>query len=744
MEHARISTAQRQRTAVVYVRQSSPTQLERNPESTTRQYQLVARAHALGWPPPQVQVIDEDLGRSASGVAERVGFAHLTAEVALGHVGIVLGLEVSRLARNNADWYRLLDLCGLTGTLLADEDGVYDPSVFNDRLVLGLKGTMSEAELHALRARLDGGIRHKAARGELRRGLPVGLIWGDEDGEIRFHPDEAITHAIRTVFERFAELGSVRRVWLWLRSEGMRFPFQRLATEPIQWLPPSYLAIHHVLTNASYAGAYTYGKTRQERYVDETGRVRQRTRQLPRDEWAVLIPHHHPGFITWETYLANQERIGANTRPRPHQAGGAVREGAALLQGLAVCGRCGRRLRVSYHGRNATPAYYCSAGALVNGRGTACLRVGGQQLDAAVATTFLAACTPAGLRAALAAAERLEADHDAALTQRRQAVERARYEALRAERRYRAVDPEHRLVARGLEREWEQRLQELATADAALAADEQRRPRGVSPEERLLIERLGNDLERVWTAPSTSDRDRKELLRTLLEEVIVQVDRPAEQARLTLRWRGGALTELVVPLPRSAYQPLRTDEETLTLLRRLAVHYPDAVIAGILNRQGRRSARGERFSASIVSSLRTHWGIPCHQPSTTPPEGELVTVTEAARQLGVAPSTFHRWLQDGFLAGEQLTPGAPWQIRLTDELRARFTEDAPPGWLPMRGAMKALGVSRQTVLQRVKRGQLRAVHVHRGRQPGLRIEIPQEMHGMDDLFAPLAGSMGAV
>ena len=266
-----------------------------------------------------------------------------------------------------------------------------------------------------------------------------------------------------------------------------------------------------------------------------------------------------------------------------------------------------------------------------------------------------------------------------------------------------------------------------------MAQREQRRPRGLGLEERAHIESLGRDLERVWTAPSTSDRDRKELLRTLLEEVIVDADRPAGRAQLTLRWRGGALTELAIPLPHSTYQPLRTPEETVALLRRLAGHYPDAMIAGILNRQGRRSARGERFTASSVSSLRTHWSIPRHPPPATTPDGELVTVTEAARRLGVAPSTLHRWLQDGFLGGEQVTPGAPWQIRLTAELRARFTEEAPPGWLPMWEAMKALGVSRQTVLQRVKRGQLRAVHVHRGRQPGLRIEVPRPM---DALFAP--------
>src|SRR6266536_405875 len=290
----------------------------------------------------------------------------------------------------------------------------------------------------------------------------------------------------------------------------------------------------------------------------------QRIRHLPRSAWGVLIPDHHPGYITWETYLANQERIGSNIRPCPHEAGGAVREGTALLQGLAVCGRCGRRLCVSYHGRNATPGYYCAAGAIVNGHGSRCLRVGGQQIDAAVATAFLVACTPAGVQAALAAAQRLEADHDAAPAQARMAVERARYEATRAERRYRAVDAENRLVARGLERDWEERLQEVAMAEAELGAREHRRPRGLTSEERRLIDRLGNDLEQVWTAPTTSARDRKELLRTLLAEVIVKVDRPASQAELTLRWRGGALTDLVIPLPRSTYRPLHTDEKTLS------------------------------------------------------------------------------------------------------------------------------------------------------------------------------------
>jgi hypothetical protein len=333
--------------------------------------------------------------------------------------------------------------------------------VFNDRLLLGLKGTMSEAELHVLRARLNGGIRNKAARGELRRGLPVGFVWGEADGEVRLHPDEAVVTAIRNVFARFAEMGSARRVWLWFRSEGLTFPLQLHARAEIRWVEASYTAIHQVLTNPVYAGAYVYGKTRQETILDGTGARKKRIRFLPRSQWQVLIPEHHPGFIDWQTYEANQQRLAANTRPQPHKSGGAVREGGALLQGLASCGHCGRRLHTHYRGRNASPGYHCAGKVLVENRGVYCLNIGGVQIDDAITQAFIAALEPAKLTATLAAAERLEADREATLKQWRLAVERASYEAQRAERRYRAVDPDNRLVARGLEREWEACLKAL-------------------------------------------------------------------------------------------------------------------------------------------------------------------------------------------------------------------------------------------------------------------------------------------
>lgn len=711
------------RAAFVYIRQSSPQQVENNRESTARQYALVERACELGWSREQVLIIDEDLGLSGSGSVVRSGFARMTAEVALGHVGIVLGLEVSRLARNNADWYHLLDLCGMTDTLIGDSDGIYHPAVFNDRLILGLKGTMSEAELHILRARLDGGIRNKAARGELRRGLPVGFVWGEEDGEVCFDPNEAVVSAIRTAFTKFTELGSVRKVWLWLRSENLNFPLRAHMKSEIRWVAPTYTALHNVLTNPVYAGAYAYGKCRHERYVDEQGRLRKRTRHLPQTEWAVLLPNHHQGYIDWATYQANQSRIDANVHPQPHQAGGAVREGAALLQGLAICGKCGRHLHTHYSGRNASPGYHCSGKDIVQGRGVYCLTVGGIQIDQAVTDAFLKAVTPASVEITELAIRRLETDHDAALEQWRLAVERARYEADRAERQYRAVEPENRMVAHGLESQWEKRLRDLAAAEAELERRQQLRPRTLSPEERNRMRALGSDLRNVWTAPTTTDRDRKELLRTLLEEVIVTVDRPAHQAHLTVRWRGGKLTEIDLPLPRSQPRGRRTNEDTLSLLPRLAALYPDEVIAGILNRQGRETASGERFTALHVGSLRRYRGIPRFQPSAQPTQGEVVSICKAAQILGMNTSTIHRWLAEGFIAGEQVTPGAPWQIRITEELRARIVEQAPPEYLPMLEATMKLGVSRQTVLQRVKRGELQAKLVTCGRRKGLRIKV---------------------
>src|SRR5215217_1176394 len=711
MSELKVTAAQLRRAAVVYVRQSTLAQVDRNRESTARQYDLVAGAERLGWPRSAVRVIDEDLGVSGAGTTGRWGGAELAAQVGLGQVGIVLSLECSRLARNNADWYRLL----------------------------GLKGTMSEAELHILRARLDGGIRNKAARGELRRGLPVGLVWGDADGQIRWHPDEAVTGVIATIFDRFAVSGSVRGVWLWLREQGLRFPLQPagyLRGEEITWVEPTYHAVHNVLTHPAYAGAYVFGKTRQRRHLGADGVLRTSRHKLPQGEWEVLIPDHHRGFIDWDTYQANQARIGANTRPRAHQPGtGAVREGCALLQGLATCGTCGRKLAVYYDGpAKATPGYYCTGtGQLVDGRGTRHLRVGGVGVDTAVAAAFLAAPAPSALQACLAAAQQLEDGHDAALDQWRRQVEQARYAAGKAERRYRAVDPDNRLVARGLETEWNTALQQQADAENELARRETARPKTLTPHEKQAILALGDDLAGVWSAATTTDKDRKKLLRTLLDEVGIRVHRDQDQGRadLLLRWKGGAITELSAPLKRKPPQRLRTGEDTIDLLRRLAAHYPDATIAGILNRQHRRTARELSFTASRVQSLRHHHKIPCHQPGNAPTKEEPLTVADAAHELGLAPSTLHRWLGDGFIAGEQITPGAPWRIRLTNDIRALFVDDAPEGWLAMLEATLAYGVSRQTLMQRVKRGELHAVHVRTGRRKGLRIPPPTPQ---DSLF----------
>ena len=739
IDNSKVKSSHTRRTAVVYIRQSHPSQVENNRESTARQYALVEKAIALGWARSQVITIDEDLGVSGKVFVKRSGFDHLNAEVAVGRVGILLGLEVSRLARSNADWYRLLDMCAITDTLLADSDGVYHPALFNDRLILGLKGTMSEAELHVLRDRLEGGIRNKAARGELRRALPVGLVWGEKEGEIRFHPDEAVTAVIRTVFTKFAELGSARQVWLWFRSEHLSFPMHPLGLVPsllnchqLRWVTPTYVSIYNVLSNPVYAGAYVYGKTRNERYVDEEGAVRNRTRHVPKEEWSVFLPGHHEGFIDWATFEAIQTRLQTNFPAKMHQAGCALREGSALLQGLAICGNCGRRLHIAYQGTNSTPRYYCRGEELNGGRDLHCLNVGGLAIDEAVTDAFLDALTPAAAEATARAVQELESHHDAALSQWRLECERARYEAERAERQYKAVEPENRLVARGLEKEWETRLQNLALAEAELHRREQQRPRTLTEEERKKLNTLGSDLRLVWTAPTTTDRDRKELLRTLLEEVILNVERKENRADLTLRWRGGMITKLEVRLKSYHVQGPRTDEDTLSLLCRLAAYYPDNVIAGILNRQGRKPAYGGQFTAGHVGNLRRYHDVPRFEPSSESPRGEVLPVQKAAKILGVAASTLHRWLNAGLVAGEQLTPGAPWRIRITEELRNLFVDNAPPDYLPVVDAMRRLGVSRQTLWQRVKSGELEALHVRQGQRKGLRIRVVDPPSGLFD------------
>jgi predicted DNA-binding transcriptional regulator AlpA len=392
-------------------------------------------------------------------------------------------------------------------------------------------------------------------------------------------------------------------------------------------------------------------------------------------------------------------------------------------------------LHVHYRGRNSAPGYHCAGKDLVNGRGVYCLNVGGTLIEQAVANAFLEAITPASVAAMRLTVEQLQTNHDAALSQWRLEVERTHYEADRAERRYRTVEPENRLVARGLESEWENRLRDLAAAEMELRRREQQRPSTISPEQLQAIQRLGSDIRQVWTAPTTTDRDRKELLRTLLEEVVLNLKRAEGHAHLTLRWRGGAITTLEVVVPKFRPMGPRTDEDTISLLRRLAALYPDEVIAGIFNRQGRKTATGERFTANQVGSLRRYRNIPRFQPPAEPPSGELVSIRKAAQILGMNTSSIHRWLADGFIAGEQVTPGAPWQIRITDELRARIVQQAPPQYLPMLETTLKLGVSRQTVLQRVKRGELEAVLVRQGRRKGLRIKVVDQQ---PELFEQLS------
>jgi DNA invertase Pin-like site-specific DNA recombinase len=724
------------RDAYVYVRQSTLTQLREHTESLIRQYELRERAVALGWDAHQVRVIDADLGRSGAEASAREGFKDLVADVGLGRVGIIFGIEVSRLARNNSDWYQLLDLCAVTDTLIADADGVYHPADFNDRLVLGLKGTMSEAELHLIRSRLTAGLRHKAARGELRQFLPVGFDY-DEAGGVVITPDEAVVEAITTVFRRFAELGTARQVLLSLREDGLLLPRRPTRTGRVTWQAATYPAVHDFLTNPVYAGAFVFGRTRTEKRIDPNGTLVQRTTLLPRDQWAVLIPDHHPGFIDWVTYEANTARLRSNWRVPRGFGGGPPREGTALLQGRLRCGKCSRLMQTGYSGTNGNcPRYVCGRAKQLYGGEKTCQSIGGRRLEEHVLDEVFAVLQPAALAATGQALTDAERAHAATLHAFELSVERTRYETDRARRQYDAVEPENRLVARTLERALETKLAAQRHAERDLLAAKARRPVQLTDDELAWLHRAGADVRAVFNAPSTTFRERKQLLRAIVAEVVITIDPVARTAALQIIWQGGASTDLTMAMTKAGGHFRTTDEDTVDLVRRLAAHYDDKTIAQILSQQRRRTGTGLPFTKSRVHSLRVSRDIPAYQPTeTVTPDGDdavVVSVTEAGRLLGVATVTVYRWLRDGFITGEQLTANAPWQIRIDQTIRDRVVPTVPEGWIGLDQAAAALGMARQTVLHKVQRGQLQAVYVNRGQRKGLRIKVSSDQAGLFD------------
>ena len=732
------AAAHLRRNAYIYVRQSTLVQTVRNTESLLRQYDLAGRARELGWAEHQIVVVDDDLGRSGASAQGRKGFSDLVADVGLGKAGIVLSLESSLLARNNSDWYQLLDLCALTDTLIADADGVYHPGSYNDRLVLGLKGTLSEAELHLLRSRLNEGLRAKAARGELRLVLPAGLDYDDGDHVI-ITPDEAVREAVMCVFRRFDQLGSARQVVVSLRADGLRLPRRDIRTGKIAWAQAGYPAVHDILIHPGYAGVFAYGRSKTEKHLAAGGTVITRQRRLPRDQWAVMIPGHHPGYISLETYDANIARLAANSPAPAGGAGGAAREGAAWLQGLLRCGRCGRLMQVNYHS-GGRPAYRCGRANQMYGA-TTCQRVGGRRLHETVLAELLAALAPACLAATVQAMSDTEAQFRQNLAVFERALERARFEAGRAHRQYDNVEPENRLVARTLEAVLEDKLTAVRTAENQLAAQQARRPVTLTEQETDWITTAGADLRAIFQAPATTHAQRKELIRAVITEVTVTVqdnggDDTARTCQVQIIWQGGASTRLQMPVPASGHHCRVTSEDTLDLIRRLASRYDDTTIAQILSQQNRRTATGLPFRKTHVRALRARHGIPGYQapPGNVTPgcqDAAVVSITEAARQLGVSTATIYRWLRDGFVAGEQLTPGAPWQVRVDQQLRDKVRPQAPDGWLPLSQAAARLGLARQTVLNKVQRGELNAIYLTRGRRKGLRI---QAGHGQAGLF----------
>jgi len=642
--HQKISASHLGRAAYLYVRQSTLRQVLENCESTKRQYALRERAIALGWPAERVVTIDRDLGLSGAN-ADREGFQQLVAAVGMGEVGVVLGLEVSRLARSSADWHRLLEICALSDTLILDEDGLYDPARFNDRLLLGLKGTMSEAELHVLRARLIGGQRAKASRGELVMKLPVGLVY-DGAGHVVFDPDASVQQALATFFTTFRRTGSATATVRSFRGEGLLFP-RRLVSGPhkgeLVWGPLLHSRALRVLKNPRYAGAFAYGRSRSRRTVGG----KEARHALPREEWHTLILGAHPGYLSWEEYEANLAQLAANAQANgSERRKSPPREGPALLQGLVVCGRCGQRMTVRYYVRRGelVPEYLCQREGIEHAE-PLCQRIVGEAIDRAVGDLLVETVAPLALEVALAVSAEIASRAQEADETRRSQVERARYEAELAQRRYLAVSPENRLVADSLEADWNAKLRALHAAQEEYEHRRQAEESFLGEQQRQQILALASDFPRLWRDPAVPQHERKRMIRLLLEDVTLL---RAEQVTVSLRFRGGAVEQLELPLPKNAAELRKVDPAVVERVDRLLDDHTEAEIVELLNGSGMRPGVAERFSLNIVHDLRRSYGLEDRYGRLR--RQGLLTLEEIAELLGAHPSTVKRWARIGHIA----------------------------------------------------------------------------------------------
>lgn len=661
------------RAAFVYVRQSTAYQVLNNLESQRRQYGLVDRARQLGW--AEVQIVDDDLGRSGGGTA-RPGFEKLLAAICEGRVGAVVSLEASRLARNGRDWHTLLEFCGLVGTLIVDEEAIYDPRSPNDRLLLGMKGTMSEMEISVFRQRSVEAMRQKARRGELHLTVAVGYA-KTEDNRIEKDPDRRVRDAILLVFRKFSELQSVRQVLLWLRQENVLVPaaLQVRGKRSIEWKVPVYPTLHHILTNPVYAGSYAYGR-RATRVMIEGGRKRIIRDNLRRDskQWDVLIHDHHAGYITWLEFERNQHLIADNANGKSYMGRGSIRRGEALLPGLFRCARCGRRLHIQYTGKGGNTQRYACKGAFSANAANNCIGFGGMRVDRVVAQEVLDRLQPLGIEAALAAMESQSEQQCDKHQQMENAIQQAQYEVARARRQYDAVDPDNRLVAGELERRWNDKLVQLHELEIQLEGlNQANQTPTVTAQDRARLLILGKDLAKAWSSPGASIETRKKIIRLLVREIIVDV--VDDSLALVIHWQGGDHTEMTVKKNKIGQTRWTVDADVVDLVRVLARQLPDMAIAAILNRSGKLTGRGATWTRTHVRGLRSTNGIPVYREGERAERGEA-TLDEAADILKVSRATAYRMVTNGVLPAQQLCTGAPWIIQRADLQQDAVRRDA--------------------------------------------------------------------